>query len=118
MKKLLEKLMGDKKIILIFALLIAVIIAVLILSGKDGGSAAQSSTADKSGTEIKLTRILENISGVGNADVMINEDDKGIYGVVIVCEGADNIMTRNDIINAVSTALNVEKNIIAVYAMN
>ena len=38
--------------------------------------------------------------------------------VVIVCRGADNIMTRSDILNVVSTALNIQKNIIAIYAMD
>ena len=48
---------------------------------------------------------------------MINESENGIPGVVIVCVGADNIMTRNDILNAVSTALDVDKKIIAIYSM-
>jgi uncharacterized membrane protein len=69
-------------------------------------------------TEKKLAEILSNISGVGTAQVMINEGDNGIEGVVIVCSGGNNIMTKNDILNAVSTALNIEKNIIAIYAMN
>lgn len=49
---------------------------------------------------------------------MINEGENGILGVVIVCEGANNLMTRNDILNAVSTALNIDKKIIAIYSMN
>ena len=49
---------------------------------------------------------------------MINEGENGVLGVVIVCEGANNIMTRNDILNAVSTALNIDKNLIAIYSMN
>ena len=50
--------------------------------------------------------------------MLVTEGDDGIEGVVIVCSGANNIMTRNNIINAVATALNIQKNIIAVYAMD
>lgn len=49
---------------------------------------------------------------------MINESKDGILGVIIVCEGADSIMTKNTILNAVSTALNINKNLIAIYSMN
>ena len=48
---------------------------------------------------------------------MINESDGQILGVVIVCQGADNIMTRSNILNAVSTALKINKDIIAIYSM-
>ena len=48
---------------------------------------------------------------------MITENEGKILGVVIVCEGADNIMTRSSILNAVSTALNIDKKIIAIYSM-
>ena len=49
---------------------------------------------------------------------MITSDDDGVKGVVIVCEGAENIMVRSSILNVVSTALNIDKNNIAIYAMN
>ena len=48
---------------------------------------------------------------------MITEEEGVVTGVVIVCEGAHRIMVRNDILNAVSTALNINKNIIAIYSM-
>ena len=48
---------------------------------------------------------------------MITENDGQIMGVVIVCEGANNIMTRSNILNAVSTALNIDRKIIAIYSM-
>ena len=48
---------------------------------------------------------------------MITEEEGKIIGVVIVCEGANNLMTRSSILNVVSTALNVDKKIIAIYSM-
>jgi stage III sporulation protein AG len=54
---------------------------------------------------------------VGQTEVLINEGEEGITGVVIVCEGGNSILVKNDILNVVSTALNINKNIIAIYSM-
>ena len=63
-------------------------------------------------------KILSSIEGVGDTEVMINEGKDGIEGVVIVCRGADSIMVRNNILNAVSTAMKVDKKNIVIYSMN
>ncbi|MDE5765844.1 MAG: hypothetical protein K2I17_01590 [Clostridia bacterium] len=119
MKKLTEYFKEHKKILLISVLLIVLIALAFALYGSKNKVANTSSiNTDMSASEIKLTRILSEIDGVGKAEVMINENEKGVEGVIIVCEGAYNIMTRNDILNAVATALKVEKNNIAIYAMN
>ena len=120
MKKLLEYLKVNKKIFVIVALLAALIVIAFALYGRNGKTLQTSATDNStmSASEIKLTRILTEIDGVGKAEVMINEGENGVDGVIIVCEGAYNIMTRSDILNAVATALNVEKNNIAIYAMN
>ncbi|MDE7082765.1 MAG: hypothetical protein K2O89_03570 [Clostridia bacterium] len=113
--------MNDNKKIIIVVILIIVLVGTIYFINKaaEGKSTVTTaSTADKSATEVKLTGILSSIEGVGATDVMINEGENGVLGVVIVCEGANNIMTRNDILNAVSTALNIDKNLIAIYSMN
>ena len=119
MKKLAEYFKAHKKILIIAVLLVAMIaIGFILYGGKNSVKQVNTSNANMSATEIKLTRILSEIDGVGKAEVMINESEDGVEGVIIVCEGANNIMTRNDILNAVTTALTVEKNNIAIYAMN
>lgn len=45
------------------------------------------------------------------------EEDEKIVGVVIVCQGANNLMTRSNILNVVSVALGIDKKIIAIYSM-
>ena len=117
MKKLTDCLKKYKTGLIIAAIIVALVMIVCLSGGVSSNITVNSST-DKSQTEIKLEQILSSIDGVGESMVMINESENGINGVVIVCRGADNIMVRNDIINAVSTALNIKKNIIAVYAMN
>ena len=113
--------MNDNKKIIIVVILIIVLVGTIYFLNKGAESKGVESSApaaaEKSATEIKLTSILSSIDGVGATDVMINESQSGILGVVIVCEGADNLMVRNDIINAVSTALNIDKKIIAIYSM-
>ena len=117
MKKLLEAIKANKTLLIILGLVLVLIIIVVIFYD-NGQTQAATGGEQKSDTEIRLEDILSSIEGIGESNVLVTESENGIEGVVIVCEGADNIMTRNDIINAVSTALNIEKNIIAVYAMN
>lgn len=119
MKKLLEFFKSQKKILLIAVLLVAfILLAFLLYGGKNKVTSAVNTDTNKTVTEIKLTNILSGIDGVGQTEVMINEGEGVVQGVIIVCEGANSLMTRNDILNAVSTALNVNKNNIAIYAMN
>lgn len=119
MRKVIDYVKENKKIIIVVAL-IAVLIGVVIIINQSKTSSADNVSAtltEKSETEVKLINILSSIDGVGSTDVMINQSDGEILGVVIVCEGANNIMTRSNIINAVSTALGIDKNIIAIYSM-
>ena len=110
----------NKKVIIVVVLIIILVGTIYFLnkSGKKQESTAVNTSAERSATETKLTQILSAIEGVGATDVMINEGEDGILGVVIVCEGGDNLMVRSDILNAVSTALNIDKKIIAIYSMN
>lgn len=117
MKKVIEFLKANRAIIMISAIIVLLVIVLLVWGGTDNNISVNAK-ADKTETELKLERILSSIDGVGDTDVMVTEGENGISGVVIVCRGANNIMTRSDILNAVSTALNISKNIIAIYAMN
>lgn len=107
-----------KRIIVVSGLLVLLIAVAILLFGNSSQSLTVNSPSTRSETEAKLIRILSEIDGVGRAEVMINEGQDGVEGVVIVCQGANSIMTRNDVINAVKVALKVDKNKIAVYAMN
>ena len=120
MKKAVDFLKQNKSALIVLVLLIALIIIAVSLNGnkRSALTSTAGSTQNKSVTEIKLEQILSEIKGVGQAEVMINESEEGIEGVIIVCSGANNLMTRSDILKAVTTALNVNGNNIAIYAMN
>jgi hypothetical protein len=118
MKKLNNLLKANKTILIIIALIVVLIIAVLFIDKYNSTNETSTTSVNQTESERKLESILSAMEGVGQTQILINETDEGIYGVIIVCEGANNIMVRNNILNAVSTALNIEKNIIAIYAMN
>lgn len=117
MRKAIDYVKKNKKIIIVVALLALLIGTVYVIDAGKKRTSSSSVNVVKSDAESKLTRILSSIEGVGNTDVMITENEREIIGVVIVCEGADNLMTRSNILNAVSTALNIDKKIIAIYSL-
>ena len=117
MRKVLNYVNANKKIIIVVVLVIILIGTVYFINKRDEKSASTTTSTQKSATEVKLSTILSSIEGVGATDVMVTEIGSQIVGVVIVCEGANNIMTKNNILNAVSTALNIDKKIIAIYSM-
>lgn len=117
MRKVLNFVNDNKKVIIVVVLIIVLVGTIYFMNGSKKAAETFSPGSEKTATEAKLTGILGSIEGVGETDVMINEGEDGIVGVVIVCRGADNIMTRNDILNVVSTALNIDKKLIAIYSM-
>lgn len=50
----------------------------------------------------------------GEQAIVVTEIQPTVKGVVIVCDGGDNAAVKNDLINAVSTALNIGSNRISV----
>ncbi len=117
MNRVTEWLKEKKKIIIIAVLVILLVLIIFLFFGGSDEETSTGSDVVKSESEIRLTALLESIDGVGDVEIMITETDGVITGVVVVCEGANSIMIRNDILNAVSIALNIDKNNIAIYSM-
>lgn len=108
MKRLLEWMRGWKY------LPVAIVLCLLI-----GGILLYDSKEDpKEFTEeAKLERLLSEIEGVGRLSLYISEGEQGEKGVVVVCDGANNIAVRIEILNAVATALNIPKGCISICEM-
>ena len=75
----------------------------------------QTSVSTLSESEKKVSRLLEEIDGVGEAEVMICETEEGVEGVVVVCEGAKNLQVVMDIREAVAAALGTKQNAVKIY---
>lgn len=124
--KLKEYINGDKRIKLILILGIAVII-LIALSGLNVRKAEAASTVSvgelyqyERKLEERLTDILTQIDGVGNIKVMVTLDTSeeneygktkdvllsvkapSVRGVIVVCDGGDNIIVKEKVTSAVS----------------
>ena len=59
--------------------------------------------------------LLEEMNGVGKAEVMVCETEDGVLGVVIVCEGANDLQVNMHVREAVATALGTAQNNVKIY---
>ena len=94
---------------LCLALVLCVAVWQVFLSEDKTGAVSENAE------EAKLVAILENIAGVGEAEVMIGVYENGERGVVIVCEGANNLSVFMDVREAASIALGIEPKNVKVY---
>ena len=96
--------------ILAFALLFA---AWKIFKGGDTQDEATNIAATEN--EKRVARILQEIEGVGEAEVVVCEDENGVKSVVVVCEGANNFCVIMDIREAVAAALGTQESAVKIY---
>ena len=66
-------------------------------------------------SERKVSRLLQEIDGVGAADVMICETEEGVQSVVVVCEGAKDLQVIINVREAVAAALGTEEKAVKIY---
>ena len=79
------------------------------------GKTLGTSGKQYSETERKLVSLLEEMNGVGEAEVMVCETEEGVLGVVIVCEGANDLQVNMHLREAVSTALGTAQSNVKIY---
>ena len=119
---LIVKLKKIKNIEFILCLFI-IAIALLLYSGlsrsdsKDS-TAVSSTTVQQSSDEARLSEILSAIEGAGEVNVMITHKDGAISGLLVVASGAKDIKVRLKLLEATKVALNVNADIVSVYASN
>ena len=98
--------------------ILAVLALVLVFaSWKIFGSEkeVEETASTLSQTEEKISRLLEEMDGVGKASVMICETEEGVQSAVVVCEGANNLQVIMDIREAVASALGTKEKSVKVY---
>ena len=95
-----------------WALLLALLLlCLLFVSSKRGEGNV------KTDMEIRMERVIEKLTGVGETYVMINEEGGSVQGVLIVCEGANDIAVRLRVQDAAKALLNIDNERIHVMPM-
>ena len=102
-----------KDILLLFFLAIVILFATSQVFREDETEGAFSVSLTE--TEAKIIRLLEGIDGVGEADVMVYEGENAKKSVIVVCEGANNLLVVMNIREAVAAALGTEQNAVKIY---
>lgn len=135
-----KKTTGLKKeyvIILIICLIVGAILIFGLRSDLLSFGKSKSSNGYVDDLEVRVCEILSSIDGVGKSKVMITVEGEevsyknGLYsevsstenkypevvGVVIVCEGANNVMVKEEIAESVMTLLGVPFDKIQIFKM-
>ena len=102
-----------KELLLLTILAMALIFAAWrIFRAED---AKETLAVEPTETEARVMRLLEEIDGVGEANVIIYETEDGIQSVAVVCDGANNLRVVMNVRSAVSAALGTDEKKIKVY---
>ena len=109
--KMRWKKMRLKEIGLLFILSVLLLGGAWLVFGKDETTANTASTD----TEKRLAAILGDIGGVGEVEVMLSDTDEGEKGVVIVCQGAKDIVVLLSVREAAATALGIQQKNVKIY---
>ena len=103
-----------KEILLISILAFALVFAVWkVFYDEESNASVVSITGSE--TEQKVTLLLREIEGVGDASVMIYETEEGVQSVVVVCEGANDLQVVMNVREAVAAALGTEEKSVKIY---
>ncbi len=104
-----------KDVILVGVLGLILTFAVWKIFYNDDNANSQSSLVVANETEKRISRLLQEIEGVGEVEVMICETEEGVQSVVVVCEGANDLQVIMNVREAVSAALGAELKSIKIY---
>ncbi len=100
-----------KEVALVAILSVLLLGGAWLVFGKENTQTSMSS----SDTEKRLAAILADIDGVGEVEVMLSDTEDGEKGVVIVCEGANDIRVLISVREAAATALGIQQKNVKIY---
>ena len=84
-------------------------------SAKTNSDTAFSAGTESTEKERSLAALLSEIDGVGEAEVRICEAEDQAKSVVVVCDGAKNILVNMNIREAVAAALGIDEKNVKIY---
>ena len=106
---------GKLKDILLLSILALVLIFAAWKIFDTDESEERITVASGSENEQKICRLLQEIEGVGDADVMICETEDGVQSVVVVCDGARDLQVIINVREAVAAALGTDEKAVKIY---
>ena len=101
-----------KDLLLIGALAVALLFAISRVFQDDETKTVSSQMSE---TEQKVSRLLQEIEGVGAAEVIVCETEDGEKNVVIVCDGAKDVRVIMNVREAVAAALGTDEKSVKIY---
>lgn len=104
--------------LIVMLIIAAVVMLTLSILNEDYDSREQiiSESDDK---ETMLCSILSEVKGVGEVNVMLEyKENKQVSGVIVTAEGADNPVTKQNIIKGVSTLFDIPVSNVIVFEKN
>ena len=101
-----------KDLLLLCVLAMALLFAVSRVFKDDEAKTISSAMTE---TEQKVSRLLREIQGVGDAEVIVCETEDGTKNVVIVCDGAKDIRVILNVREAVAAALGTDEKSVKIY---
>ena len=104
-----------KDLLLVGGLAIVLVVASWNIFYKNEENPEDSLSIVATQTEERVRRLLEEMEGVGQADVMVCETEDGVQSVVVVCEGANNLQVVLHIKQAVAAALGTQEKSVKIY---
>lgn len=82
---------------------------------KNDEKSVQTSQYTQTESELKIKRLLQEIEGVGEAEVAVCETEDGVKSVVVVCEGANDLRVIMTVREAVASALGTQEKSVKIY---
>ena len=114
-----KKIKGIKNIQIIavvFIIAIGLIIYSTVSTSKSSGGTQTAASTVMTADEQRLSAILSNIDGAGKVEAMITKQGDTVMGVLVIADGASDILVRVRLIEAAATALGVNKQVVNVYS--
>ena len=96
-------------IAVVFIIAVALIIYSTVMTSKSNGDTQTAVSTVMTTDEQRLSAILSNIDGAGKVETMITKQGDTVMGVLVIADGASDILVRVRLIEAAATALGVEK---------
>lgn len=108
----LKKFINEKRGKLLPLLVIPVAVLLIVLGSGIESQPAQSTPEDE------LAAVCSEIEGVGECRVMVTYKDGEVFAVAVICEGAENIRTRERIIELITSVYGIGSNRVTVHKLD